>query len=248
MNHSHLLQGPIKTESIRKKEWLLYSCARNTWMARKGNCSVLGCTLLSCVWGSWVKWGRKVPQSQSSLHACHSVLRSNVSHTVCYYLESGSRLCFVLPKIQGEVSSCVRLEMPCGMQGSGKKSKPLAYRPQSWHRLRLWASHNCLGTAVLFCWHVICLQQYADWACLSIVALILPLLCLVEHFYISVVDRCSSLISAPFHSRQEQKQRDVLPRTNTTLGCEYVLFVILAGFTNLWVFLLYSQSSCQHSI
>lgn len=102
-----------------------------------------------------------------------------------------SPLCFTQPKIQWEVSSCVRLEMPCGMQGSGKKGKPLAYRPQSWHRLRLWASHNCLGTAVLFCWHVICLQQCADWACLSIVALILPLLCPVEHFCISVVDHSS---------------------------------------------------------
>lgn len=93
-----------------------------------------------------------------------------------------------LSKIQGEVSNCVKLDMPCGMQGSGKKSKPLAYRPRSWHRLRLWASHNCLGTAVLFCWHVICLQQCADWACLSVVALILPLLCPVEHFCISVAD------------------------------------------------------------
>lgn len=98
------------------------------------------------------------------------------------------QLCFSHPKIQGEVSNCVRLEMPCGMQGSGKKSKPLACRPQSWHRLRLWASHNCLGTAVLFCWHVICLQQCADWACLSVVELILPLLCPVELFCISVAD------------------------------------------------------------
>lgn len=161
-------------------------------MARKGNCPILGHRLQSHVQevqGSWVEWGRRVLQSEQPLPLFSSQIECL---TYCLLLSGVcSPLCFTQRKIQGEVSSCVRLEMPCGMQGSGKKSKPLAYRPQSWHRLRLWASHNCLGTAVLFCWHVICLQQCADWAYLSIVALILPLLCPVEHFCISVVDHSS---------------------------------------------------------
>lgn len=175
-NHSHLLQEPVKTECISKKR----------------NCSLPGHTSLSHVqevWESWIIRAGKFFRVRAACTLSFKCLRSNVSHTVCYYLKSGSQHCFLLPEIQGEVSDCVRLEMPCGMQESGKKSKPLAYRPQSWHRLRLWASHNYLGTVVLFCWHVICLQLCADWACLSIVVLTLPLLCPVEHFCILVADQ-----------------------------------------------------------
>lgn len=120
------------------------------------------------------------------------------------------------PKDPGRISNCVRLEMQCGMQRSGKKSRPLAYRPQSWHRLRLWASHNCLGTAVLFCWHVICLQQCADWACLSFVALILPLLCPVEHFCISVADHSNwFLVLSLFTKDRNRHKRFSWYHTNT---------------------------------
>lgn len=176
--------------------------------SQKGNCSVLGHRLQSHVQeiqGSWIEQGTRVLQSRSSLSPC-----SQIKCLTYCLLVSGvcSQLCFAHPKIQGDVTSCMSLEMPCGMQRSGKKSKPLAYRPQSWHRLRLWSSHNCLGTAVLFCWHVICLQQCADWAGLSVVVLSLPLLRPVEHFCISVVDH--SLVSVPLHSRQEQKKTDLL--------------------------------------
>lgn len=171
------------------KEQLLHSCEKVPGWPEKGITLFLAVTHAGD--SRKLSWMRQEGSSESEQPL--PLFISQVKHLMYWLLLCGvcSQLCFTLPKIPGEVSSCVRLEMLCSMQESGKKSKPLAYGPRSWHRLRLWASHNCLGTAVLFCWRVICLQQCADWACLSIVALILPLLCPVEHFCISVVDHSS---------------------------------------------------------
>lgn len=176
-NHSHLPKWPVVKKHLdgQKRELLC------SWAQIGVTCAVSSSNLELSKAGGFFR-----------VRALFSFVQFSEWITCCLLLPGFcSWLCFAHPKIWGEVHSCVRLEMPCGMQGIGKKSKPLAYRPQSWHRLRLWASHNCLGTAILFCWHVISLQQCADWACLSIVEIILPLLCPVEHFCISVVD-CSS--------------------------------------------------------
>lgn len=215
-NHSHLLQGPMKTECISKMR----------------NCFLSGRALLSHVqevWESRIIREGKLFRVRAACTLSFKCLRSN---DLSVTTSSGSQHCFALPEIQGEVSDCVRLEMPCGMQESGKKRKPLACRPQSWHRLRLWASHNYLGTVVLFCWHVICLQQCADWACLSIVVLTLPLLCPVEHFCISVVDQsCWSFCPSSLESGTEEKRFSCKCKYHPKV-C-YVLFGSLAAFTNL---------------
>ena len=130
-NNSHLPQGPAKTESIRKKEQLLHSCEKGPGWPEKGIALFLD-TDCCHMCRRFKEVGLNEAGaffSQSSLYPCSALIKCL---TYCLLLSGVcSRLCFAHPKIQGEVSSCVRLEMPCGMQGSGKKSKPLAYRPQS---------------------------------------------------------------------------------------------------------------------
>lgn len=104
-NHSHLLQGPMKTECISKMR----------------NCFLSGRALLSHVqevWESRIIREGKLFRVRAACTLSFKCLRSN---DLSVTTSSGSQHCFALPEIQGEVSDCVRLEMPCGMQEWEKK-------------------------------------------------------------------------------------------------------------------------------